>query len=91
MSVIFLCGWDSKLKSDLPAADRPNVHGKSYHLCGVQLTHARNLHKRITIVCLRSFPRCAYEEHFTGVAEWLLAISFSAMGIFLLLLYFFVT
>ncbi|MGM9600727.1 MAG: hypothetical protein ACI3W5_03940 [Faecousia sp.] len=66
------------------------VNGKSYHLCGTQLTHSRNLHKRITIVYLRSFPRCAYEECFTGAAEWLLAISFSAMGIFMLLLYFFV-
>ncbi len=66
------------------------ANGKSYHLCGVQHTHSRNLHKRITVVYLRSFPRCAYEERFVGVAEWLLAISFSAMGIFALLLYFFV-
>ncbi|MGM9669922.1 MAG: hypothetical protein ACI3VZ_09265 [Faecousia sp.] len=65
------------------------VKGKSYHLYGVQHTHARNLHKRITIVYLRSFPHFAYEECFTGDAEWLLAISFSAMGILLLLLYFF--
>ena len=64
------------------------VNGKRYHLRGVQHTHSRNLHKRIAIVYLRGFPSCAYEEHFSGTQEWLLAISFTAMGIFLLLLYF---
>ena len=37
---------------------------------------------------IRGFPHCAYEEHFSGIQEWLIAISFTAMGIFLLLLYF---
>ena len=64
------------------------VNGKRYHLRGVQHTHSRNLHKRIKIVYLRGFPHCAYEEHFSGIQEWLIAISFTAMGIFLLLLYF---
>ena len=64
------------------------VNGKRYHLRGVQHTHSRNLLKRIAIVYLRGFPSCAYEEHFSGTQEWLLAISFTAMGIFLLLLYF---
>ena len=64
------------------------VNCKSYHLRGVQHTHSRNLHKRITIVYLRGFPRCAYEENFSGIQEWLIAISFTAMGIFLLWLYF---
>ena len=64
------------------------VNGKSYHLCGVQHTHSRNLRKHIIIVYLRNFPRCAYEGHFSGVTERLLAISFTAMGIFLLFLYF---
>lgn len=66
------------------------VNGKSYHLRGVQLTHSRNLRKRVVVVYLRSFPRCAYEEHFSGIAEWLIAISCTSMGMFLLLLYFFV-
>ena len=66
------------------------VNGKSYHLSGVQHTHSRNLRKRIVIVYLRGFPRCAYEGHFSGIAEWLLAISLTAMGIFLLLIYCFV-
>jgi len=64
---------------------------KSYHLRGVQLTHSRNLRKRITIVYLRSFPRCSYAEHFSGKTEWLLAISFTAIGTFLLILCFVVT
>ena len=64
------------------------VNGKSYHLCGVQHTHSRNLRKRIIVVYLRNFPRCAYEEHFSGITEWQLAISFTAIGAFLLLLYF---
>ena len=64
------------------------VNGKSYHLRGVQLTHSRNLYKRIVIVYLRGFPRCAYEEYFSGIQEWLIASSFTAMGIFLILLYF---
>ena len=64
------------------------VNGKSYQLRGVQHRHPRNLRKRIAIVYLRGFPRCAYEEHFSGIQEWLIAISFTAMGIFLLLLYF---
>ena len=64
------------------------VNGKSYHLRGVQHTHSRNLHKRIAIVYLRGFPRCAYEEHFSGIQEWLIAISFTSMGLFLLILYF---
>ena len=66
------------------------VNGKSYRLCGVQHTHSRNLRKRIIVVYLRNFPRCAYEGHFSGITEWLLAISFTAMGIFFLFLYFFV-
>ena len=65
------------------------VNGKSYRLCGVQHTHSRNLRKRTIIVYLRGFPRCAYEGHFSGTTEWLLAISLTAMGLFLLLLYFF--
>ena len=64
------------------------VNGKSFQLRGVQHTHSRNLHKRITIVYLRGFPRCAYEENFSGIQEWLIAISFTAMSIFLLWLYF---
>ena len=64
------------------------VNGKRYHLQGVQHTHSRNLHKRIVIVCLRVFPRCAYEEHFSGIREWQIAISFTVMSAFLLLLYF---
>ena len=67
------------------------VNGKSYHLCGVQHTHSRNLRKHIIIVYLRNFPRCAYEGHFSGVTERLLAISFTVMGVFLILLYFFVS
>ena len=64
------------------------VNGKPYSLRGIQLTHSRNLYKRIKIVYLRGFPRCAYSEHFSGIQEWLIAISFTAMGTFLLLLYF---
>ena len=67
------------------------VNGKSYHLCGVQHTHSRNLRKHIIIVYLRNFPRCAYEGHFSGVTERLLAISFTVRGVFLILLYFFVS
>lgn len=67
------------------------VNGKSYHLCGVQHTHSRNLRKHIIIVYLRNFPRCAYEGHFSGVTERLLAISFTVMGVFLILLYFLVS
>ena len=64
------------------------VNGRPYHLRGVQHTHSRNLHKRITIIYLRGFPRCAYEEHFSGIQEWLIAVGFTAMGAFLLFLYF---
>ena len=64
------------------------VNGKPYHLSGVQFTHSRKLLKRVTVVYLRSFPRCAYKEHFSGIAEWLVAISFTVMGVFLLFIYF---
>ena len=64
------------------------VNGKAYHLCGVQHTHSRNLRKRIIVVYLRNFPRCAYEEHFSGIQEGLIAVGFTAMGAFLLFLYF---
>lgn len=67
------------------------VNGKSYRLSGVQYTHSRNLRKRIIVVYLRNFPRFAYEEHFSGIAERIIAISFTTMGVFLLLHYFFVT
>ena len=67
------------------------VNGKSYHLCGVQHTHSRNLRKRIIVVYLRNFPRCAYEGHFSAITEWQLAISFTVMGVFLILLYFLVS
>lgn len=66
------------------------VNGKLYHLSGVQHTHSRNLRKRVAIVYLRGFPRCAYQEHFSGIAEWLLALSLTATGILLLFIYFFV-
>ena len=67
------------------------VNGKTYQLRGVQLTHARNLRKRVDIVCLRSFPRFAYEGHFSGIMEWLLAISLVVMGVFSVALYFVMT
>lgn len=67
------------------------VNGKSYRLCGVQHTHSRNLRKRTIIVYLRGFPRCAYEEHFSGITERVFAISLTVMGLFLLLIYFFAT
>ena len=57
------------------------VDGKPYQLRGVQLTHWRNLRKRVVIIYLRSFPRCAYEGHFPGTAERLLSVSLIAMGI----------
>ena len=63
------------------------ANGKLYHLRGVQLTHARNLYKSIEIVYLRGFPRCAYVGHFSGIAEWLIAISFTSVGLLLLILY----
>ena len=63
------------------------VNGKSYHLRGVRLTHSRNLYKRIVIVYLRGFPHCAYEGYFSGIAESLIAISFTSMGLLLLILY----
>ena len=64
------------------------VSGKSYQLSGVHHTHARKLRERVVIVYLRGFPRCAYEGRFSGITEWLLAISLTVMGVFLLLLYF---
>ena len=67
------------------------VNGKSYSLRGVQHTHPRNLPKRVEIVYLRSFPRCAYQDHFSGTAEWLLAVSLIAMGIFCVVVSFVVT
>ncbi len=63
------------------------VNGKSYLLRGVQHTHGRNLRKRVDIIYLRSFPRCAYERHFSGIAEKLLAVSLTMMGFFCVLLY----
>lgn len=66
------------------------VNGKAYHLAGVQHTHSRNLRKRVEIVYLRGFPHCAYKGHFSGIAEWLSAISFTVMGLLLLLIYCFV-
>ena len=61
--------------------------GRAYHLRGVRLTHSRNLRKRIEIVYLRGFPRCAYAEHFSGIAEKLAAASLTALGILCLVLY----
>ena len=66
------------------------ANGKSYHLRGVKLTHSRHLRKRVEIVYLRGFPRCAYEGHFSGIMESLLAISLTAMGMLLLAIYLFV-
>ena len=56
------------------------VNGKQYHLNGSQQTHPRNLRKRKTIVYLRGFPRVAYFDHFSGIAEWALAISLILLG-----------
>ena len=64
------------------------VNGKSYQLRGVQHTHPRNLRKRVVVIYLRSFPRCAYEGHFSGIIEWLLAVSLTAIGILLLVVSF---
>ena len=43
--------------------------GKAYHLRGVRLTHPRNLRKRIEIVYLRGFPRCAFRNIFTALLK----------------------
>jgi hypothetical protein len=64
------------------------ANGKAYHLHGIKHTHSRNLRKRIIVVYLRCFPRCAYEGHFSGIVERALAGSFTVVGIFLLFLYF---
>lgn len=56
------------------------VCGKQYRLRGKQRVHPRNVRKRISIVYLRGFPRCAYEGRFSGIAEWLIAISLIALG-----------
>jgi len=63
------------------------VSGKTYQLSGTKLTHSRKLRQCITVVYLRGFPSCAYEEHFYGIAEWLNSVCFTAMGALLLLLY----
>ena len=63
------------------------ANGKPYFLCKVQLTHPRSLCKSVDIIYLRSFPRCAYEGHFSGIAEKLLAVSLIVMGFFCVLLY----
>ena len=64
------------------------VDGRPYQLRGVRFMHARNLRKRVEIIYLRNFPRCAYEGYFSGIMEWLLAISLVAMGIFMIAIYF---
>lgn len=67
------------------------VNGKRYHLRGNHYAHPRNVRKRVTIVYLRGFPRCAYEEHYSGTLEWLLAISLIALGAFCIIISFVVT
>ena len=56
------------------------VDGKTYRLGGVQHTHARNVFKRISVVYLCGFPCRAYEEHFSGAAEWNLGIGLLVAG-----------
>lgn len=67
------------------------VNGKVYSLHGVQYTHPRNLPKRVDIIYLRGFPRCAYEGHFSGASEWILALSLIIMGVFCVVISFAVT
>ena len=66
------------------------ANNKHYQLRGVQLKHSRNLRKRVVIVYLRAFPRCAYEGHFSGIAEWLIAASSIALGVLCIVIYFLV-
>lgn len=66
------------------------ANDKHYQLRGVQLKHSRTLRKRVVIVYLRSFPRCAYEGHFSGIAEWLIAASLIALGVLCIVIYFLV-
>ena len=63
------------------------VNGKPYQLRGVHLTHPRNLRKRVPVVYLRAFPRCAYQDHFSGMVERLLAISWFTMGVFCIVIF----
>ena len=67
------------------------VNGKSYQLRSAKRTHPRNVRKRVSIVYLRGFPRCAYEEHFSGIIEWLLAVSLIVLGGFCILVSFMIT
>lgn len=64
------------------------ANGKPYQLRGVRHTHPRNLPRRVPIIYLRSFPRCAYQDHFSGIAEGLSGISLLAVSIFCITLYF---
>ena len=63
------------------------VDGKSYQLRGVKFLHSRNIRKCVPIVYLRNFPRCAYEEHFSGIKEWLAAFAFISVGIMYFIVY----
>lgn len=67
------------------------VNGKQYELRGAQRTHPRNVRKRVSIIYLRGFPRCAYEEHFSGITEWLIAISLIVLGALCIVVSFMVT
>ena len=64
------------------------VNGKVYSLRGERLMRSQNLRKRMSIVYLRCFPRCAYEDKFTGIAEWLIGGSLIVLGSFCLALFF---
>lgn len=63
------------------------ANGKPYFLRKVQLTHPRLLRKCVDILYLRSFPRCAYEGHFSGISETILAFSLIIMGLLCIVLY----
>lgn len=66
------------------------ANNKHYQLRGVLLKHSRNLRKHVVIVYLRAFPRCAYEGHFSGIAERLIAASLIALGVLCIVIYFLV-
>ncbi len=57
------------------------VNGKTYRIRGLKHTHTRNIPKRITVIYLRGFPQCAYEEKFYGTAQWVFAFFWALMGV----------
>jgi len=64
------------------------VDGKTYRRSGRKNAHRRTIPKTVTIVYVKTYPRGGYIGRFTGLYEWVYALSCLIYSVLFILLFF---